>query len=82
MTLDPTKLADMHPIFEAAFNNGDLDALVDLYDPNAILIPSLGQAALGKDQIRAAVQAFLAMRPAIQVQTTAVVQTRGRPRAQ
>lgn len=75
MTHDPTKLADVHPIFEAAFNNGDLDALVDLYEPNAILVPSPGQPALGKDQIRAALQAFLAMRPAIRIQTSAVLET-------
>ena len=75
MTHDPTKLADIHPIFEAAFNAGDLDALVDLYEPGAVLITSPGQSASGKDQIRAALEAFLAARPTMRVQTTAVVET-------
>jgi uncharacterized protein (TIGR02246 family) len=75
MTHDPTKLADMHRIFEAAFNDGDLDALVDLFEPRAVLVPSPEQSAHGRDQIRVALQAYLAARPTIRIQTTAVVET-------
>jgi uncharacterized protein (TIGR02246 family) len=74
MSHDPTKLADLHPIFEAAFNKGDIDALVALYEPDAVLIPSPGQPVQGKDQIRAALLAFLALRPTIRIETSAVIE--------
>jgi ketosteroid isomerase-like protein len=37
---------------EHAFNAGDLDALADLYDPDACLLAEDGSAATGADAIR------------------------------
>ena len=33
-------------LFEKYVNEGNLDALVDLYEPNATLVPAPGQAAV------------------------------------
>ena len=75
MATNPAKLSDIHPIFEAAFNAGDLDALVSLYEPNALLIPAPGQLARGKHEIRSALEAFLAGRPTINIQPVACFET-------
>ena len=34
----PMKAADIDPVFEKAFNAGDLDALLKLYDEQSVLV--------------------------------------------
>ena len=48
--------------FEKAYNAGDMDALLDLYEPGATLIATPGQPSEGIDAIRATLVAFLAMK--------------------
>jgi uncharacterized protein (TIGR02246 family) len=43
-------------LFEKCVNEGNLEALVDLYEPDATLIPAPGQVAVGTDAIRAALK--------------------------
>ena len=52
---------DMHRAFEAAFNTRGMDALLALYEPDAMLIPQPGIVVHGRDQIRAALQGFLTL---------------------
>ena len=49
----------LHRQFEDAFNAGDLQALVALYEDDAALIPQPGTVVRGKDQIATALQEFL-----------------------
>jgi ketosteroid isomerase-like protein len=49
-------------LFEEAFNAGDLDGLMELYEPDAALIAQPGSLANGSEQTRAALQGFLARR--------------------
>jgi uncharacterized protein (TIGR02246 family) len=44
-----------------AFNAGDLDRLMELYEPDAALVAQPGEAMAGTEQVRAALQAFLAL---------------------
>ena len=48
--------------FVRRFTAGDLDALVALYEPNAVLVPQPGTVARGHGAIRAALEGFLAMK--------------------
>jgi ketosteroid isomerase-like protein len=43
---------DLHAAVEAAVNAGDVDALVDLYEPDAQLLGEDGAVAVGLDAIR------------------------------
>jgi uncharacterized protein (TIGR02246 family) len=70
VTTDPGQL---HRDFESRFNEADIDGLVDLYEPDATLIPSPGAMATGLDEIRAALQVFLAMQGRIALDTKLVV---------
>jgi ketosteroid isomerase-like protein len=54
----------IHRLFEEAFNAGDLDGLMELYEPNAALIAQPGSVAHGSEQARAALQGFLALKAA------------------
>jgi ketosteroid isomerase-like protein len=62
----------MHATFEFLFNAGDLDGLVDLYEPNAVLNPSPEGPVQGRGAIRAALKGFLALGGKISITTKAV----------
>jgi len=56
------KPEDMNSAFGEAFNSGDLDGLVVLYEPGAVLVPVPGRVAEGAQAIRSALQELLALK--------------------
>lgn len=64
----------LHRAFQDAFNRQDLEALVDLYEPDAVLVVADGPAQ-GTEAIREAYRGYLATRPTIDVTTLAVNRT-------
>jgi uncharacterized protein (TIGR02246 family) len=63
----------IHRVFEDTFNAGDLDGLMELYEPDAALIAQPGSLADDREQIRAALQGFLALKGRITLDTKLVV---------
>jgi uncharacterized protein (TIGR02246 family) len=63
----------IHRLFEEAFNAGDLDNLMELYEPDAALIAQPGSVAHGSDQARVALQGFLALKGRITLNTKLVL---------
>ena len=63
----------IHRLFEAAFNAGDLEGLMELYEATAALIAQPGSVASGSEQARAALQGFLARKGRITLDTKLVV---------
>jgi uncharacterized protein (TIGR02246 family) len=59
----------IHRVFEDRFNAGDVDGLLELYEPDAALIARPGSVAYGAEQARAALQGFLALRGRITLDT-------------
>ncbi len=53
---------DMNSAFAEAFNSGDVENLVALYEPGAVLVPVPGRVVEGAVAIRAALQELLALR--------------------
>jgi uncharacterized protein (TIGR02246 family) len=68
MTESPERL---HIGFQDAFNRHDLDSIVALYEPHALLVRFDGPVQ-GTDAIREAYRDSLAMHPTIDVQTLGV----------
>jgi uncharacterized protein (TIGR02246 family) len=64
----------IHRMFENAFNSGDIDALLELYTPDAAIIPQPGQVAHGTQQVRAALENFLGLQGRITLDTKEVVE--------
>jgi uncharacterized protein (TIGR02246 family) len=62
----------IHRVFEDTFNAGDTDGLMELYEPNAALIAEPGSVAYGSEQVRAALQGFLALKGRITLDTKLV----------
>jgi uncharacterized protein (TIGR02246 family) len=61
----------LHISFQRAFNSHDLESIVELYEPDAVLV-SGGGVLRGKDAIREAYRGFFAIRPTINLQTLGV----------
>ena len=53
-------LEDFSQVFQETFNAGDLDGLVSLFEPEAVLVAGPSQVATGTDAIREALAGFLA----------------------
>jgi uncharacterized protein (TIGR02246 family) len=49
--------------FSQLLTEGDLDAMVELYEPDATFAPQPGAEVTGRDAIRDALAAFLAVKP-------------------
>ena len=69
------KPAELHRLFTQAFNSGDVEALLDLYEPEAIFIPEPGQTAKGRDTIREAFVPFFALKLPLTIETASAVET-------
>ena len=64
---------ELHPLFVKAFNAADVEALVALYEPGAVLAMAEG-AARGSAAIREAYRGFLAAGAAIRLETLSVLE--------
>jgi uncharacterized protein (TIGR02246 family) len=49
--------------FSELLARGDLDAMVELYEPDATFAPQPGERVTGRDAIRSALTGFLAVQP-------------------
>jgi uncharacterized protein (TIGR02246 family) len=59
--MNVTKPEEFHRSFAEAFNSGDVEILLSLYEPDATLVPQPGQVASGHAAIREALQQFMAV---------------------
>ena len=66
--------AEIHGLFQHAFNRGDVEALVALYEPDAVLVVE-GQDAIGEESIRRALRKLVPGRGPMTLETRAVVES-------
>ena len=67
---------EIHVAFQEAFSSGDLETLVKLYEPDAVLVEP-GRTVTGHDAIREAYRGYLALRPKMTVETVAAFENNG-----
>ena len=53
---------DMNAAFAEAYNSGDIENLQALYEPDAVLVPTMGQVVEGTVAIRVALTQLLALK--------------------
>jgi uncharacterized protein (TIGR02246 family) len=68
---------DFHRAFATAFNSGNVEAVLALYEPEAGLVPQPGTVAQGHAAIRQALQQFLAVRGTMRIETVYVMKQGG-----
>jgi ketosteroid isomerase-like protein len=57
-----TRPEDLYPALSEAYNAGDLDALVSLYDPKAVFVIRPGRVTESSAELRGAMQYLVALR--------------------
>ena len=62
-----------HREFVKAFNAKDVQAILDLYEPDATLFPEPGKAVKGHAEIRAALVEFIKLGGTMEIQTRYVI---------
>jgi uncharacterized protein (TIGR02246 family) len=68
----------IHAYLSAAFNRGDVEAFLDIYEPEALLlVPPGGQEARGEAAIRAAIEPIFAARPEFESRVVAKLESNG-----
>lgn len=68
-----TEPEHLHQHFTSAFNSGDLDAIMKLYEADAALAPQPGQVTRGLSANRQALQQFMALKGRIDIKTVYVI---------
>jgi uncharacterized protein (TIGR02246 family) len=68
-----TEPEQIHGLFEQAFNAGDIEALMALYEPDAALVPQPGAIAEGSAAIRESLTWFLDRGGRISLETKLVL---------
>jgi len=56
-----------------AINRGDIEAALDLYEPDAVLVAQPGQIARGRASIRDALARFVSLKPTLRGQSQQLV---------
>jgi ketosteroid isomerase-like protein len=69
---DPSEAARA---FGEAFNSGDINGLLALYEPSAVLVPEPGKQVSGTDALRIALEGFLALKGEMTIESRSVVVT-------
>lgn len=67
----PTTPERVHIVFEEAFNRHDLEAVIELYEPDAVFVAAHGQAT-GREAIRDAYRTIFASSPSMELRTLAI----------
>jgi uncharacterized protein (TIGR02246 family) len=70
--LSPTEI---HALFQDAFNLGDVEALISLYEPDAILMVG-GKQVTGRENIRAAFHSMLSVGAQMSLTTRSIIESR------
>lgn len=68
----PRNPEEIHQRFAEAVNTSSLEALVDLYEPNATVVERTGERTEGIDRIRQHLEQLLAMRPRMTIEASSV----------
>jgi uncharacterized protein (TIGR02246 family) len=68
-----SKPEEVDALFEKYLNEGNIDALVDLYEPEATLIAAPGQTASGHAAIRQALSGFIAAKANLKLNVTQTI---------
>jgi uncharacterized protein (TIGR02246 family) len=66
--------AEIGRLFMEAFNAHDVDALVELYETDAVLVPQAGQRATGRKEIREGLTGFVSAFNSIELSAQGIVE--------
>lgn len=71
----PTKAEDVHSTLANAFNTGDANIVMSMYDVAGIIVPEPGKPVSGKEKFEQAIKAILAIPGKMEIKTVYCMQT-------
>lgn len=71
----PTRAQDAHATLAAAFNTGDVDTVLSMYDFNGIIVPEPGKPVSGREKFEEAIRAILSIKGKMEIKTVYCLQT-------
>ena len=73
----PTRAEDAHKTLAAAFNTGDVQTVLDMYDFNGIIVPEPNKPVSGRAEFEKAIKAILAIKGKMEIKTVYCLETNG-----
>jgi uncharacterized protein (TIGR02246 family) len=70
----PKRAEDAHETLAAAFNTGDVDTVLSMYDYDGIIVPEPGKPVAGKEKFREAIKAILSVKGKMEIKTVYCLQ--------
>jgi ketosteroid isomerase-like protein len=71
----PKRAQDAHATLAAAFNTGDVNTVMNMYDVTGIIVPEPGKPVSGKAEFRQAIEAILSIKGKMEIKTIYCLQT-------
>jgi uncharacterized protein (TIGR02246 family) len=71
----PTRAQDAHATLAAAFNTGNVDTVLSMYDFNGIIVPEPGKPVSGREKFEEAIRAILSIKGKMEIKTVYCLQT-------
>lgn len=70
----PKRAEEAHATLAAAFNTGDVNTVMKMYDVNGIIVPEPGKPVSGKEQFEEAIKAILSIKGKMEIKTVYCLQ--------
>jgi uncharacterized protein (TIGR02246 family) len=71
----PKRAQDAHATLAAAFNTGDVNTVLSMYDYNGIIVPEPGKPVSGREKFEEAIKAILSIKGNMEIKTVYCLQT-------
>jgi ketosteroid isomerase-like protein len=71
----PKRPQDAHATLAAAFNSGDVDTVMNMYDVTGIIVPEPGKPVSGKAEFKRAIETILSIKGKMEIKTVYCLQT-------
>jgi ketosteroid isomerase-like protein len=71
----PKRAEDAHAALAAAYNTGNFDTVMSIYDASGIIVPEPGKPASGKEKFEEAVKTILSIKGKMEIKTVYCMQT-------
>ena len=70
----PKRAEDAHATLAAAFNTGDVETVLSMYDYDGIIVPEPGKPVSGKAKFEEAIKAILSIKGKMEIKTVYCLQ--------
>ena len=70
----PKRAEDVHVTLAAAYNTGDFDTVMCMYDSTGVIVPEPGKPVSGKEKFEEAVKGILTIRGKMEIKTVYCMQ--------